>query len=237
MPTESHQTFKKNEWWGRAWVGAALAAVFPRRCVGCDRVLGAGSDGEAGICAGCAVVVPWVMGPVGTAWVPNLRWERLTAVCRFEGPLVAAIHGLKYERRTDRARALSALLWQSVAARCPYDVVLAVPLAADRLRERGYNQSQLLAKGVARRFGVRAPVDWVRRVRATRPQVGLEAGARLDNVRGAFAMTPRGAAGTRDRRVLLIDDVLTTGATLHECARVLHRAGAVRLDVAVIAVA
>lgn len=237
MGSEPQQTIVKSWGWVRAVGRGLLSAVFPARCVGCDRVLVAGRVGRDGVCAGCEALIPWLGHAVGTGHIVAPRWERLTAVCRFEGPMMSAIHGLKYEGRTDRARALATLLWQSVTANGPYDVIVAVPLAADRLRERGYNQSQLLAQAVAGEARVRAPVDWVRRVRGTPSQVGLEAAARLANVRGAFAVTPRGAAGFRDRRVLLIDDVLTTGATLHECARAIHHAHPARLDAAVIAVA
>ncbi len=111
-----------------------------------------------------------------------------------------------------------------LAAAGPYgglvDAVVPVPLHRRRLAERGFNQAVLLARPLARALGVPLLVGRLVRVRPTRPQVGLEADARRDNVRGAFAMR-----GEVPRRVLLVDDVRTTGATLGEAARVLAGSG------------
>jgi ComF family protein len=140
----------------------------------------------------------------------------------------------KYQRDVWLARPLGAL----VAARAPfdpddYDVIMPVPLHVQRLRWRGFNQAQLLARPLAR--AVRLPLDphALHRVRPTRPQVDLDETQRRHNVAGAFrvARTDRVAG----RRILLVDDVFTTGATVNECSRVLLRAHAKQVDVLVLA--
>ena len=104
------------------------------------------------------------------------------------------------------------------------DMVLPVPLYKKRLRERGFNQSALLGKYVAKRLGVPLNLSSLVRNRDTRPQVGLSAKERKKNIRNAFEIREQGVI--KGRRVLLIDDVFTTGATARECSKVLNKAGA-----------
>jgi ComF family protein len=112
------------------------------------------------------------------------------------------------------------------------DVVTAVPLYRNRLRGRGYNQSLELAKGVAAKLGVRALPGALRKVRRTAPQNELSATERQTNLKDAFAADERMVAG---KNVLVVDDVMTTGSTLEEAARVLLRAGACRVEVLALA--
>jgi ComF family protein len=114
-----------------------------------------------------------------------------------------------------------------------YDIMLPVPLHVQRLRWRGFNQAQLLARPLAHAAGVRLDPYSLERVRPTRPQVELDEKERRHNVAGAFrVLRPKAVAG---RRVLLVDDVYTTGATVDECSRVLLRAGAQSVDVLALA--
>ncbi len=115
------------------------------------------------------------------------------------------------------------------------DLVAPVPLHWRRLAVRRYNQSAELARGVAAAGGVELCVDLLRRTRATSSQGGLNRRARRLNVRGAFAVSPRRRRAIRGARILLADDVLTTGATVEAAARTLKRAGAVQVDVLVLA--
>ena len=154
-----------------------------------------------------------------------LDWAR--AAYPFAGPLRETIHRFKYGKERARAAHLGLLLQPllaalppTVASRSPR--VVPVPLAAARRRERGYNQSEELARVLAGASGL--PLDrQLARVRTTRPQVGLARPARHQNVRDAFRW--RGAP-LRGEPFLLIDDVLTTGATADECAATLKAAGA-----------
>ena len=105
----------------------------------------------------------------------------------------------------------------------PAELIVPVPLHLDRLRERGYNQAALLARGLSERSGLPIEEESLVRIKETAPQVALKADERRKNVRGAF----RGQdENLRDRQVLLIDDVCTTGATLEACAEALHEKGA-----------
>jgi ComF family protein len=149
-------------------------------------------------------------------------------------PLKSALQHYKYNRDVKLAQPLAALLVE----RAPlplrdYDVLLPVPLHLQRLRWRGFNQAQFLARPVARAAGLRLDPNALQRLRPTRPQVDLDEKERRRNVAGAFrAAHPQRIRG---RRVLLLDDVFTTGATVDECSRVLLDAGAARVDVLVLA--
>jgi ComF family protein len=143
-------------------------------------------------------------------------------------PLAGAIRALKYRQRRDVAATLGALL----AERWPFGddaVLVPVPPSSARLRARGHDHVLLLARVLARRARLRLAPGALRRVHPTATQVRLDAGARRHNLAGAFAVQHREAI--RGRRVVLVDDVLTTGATADACAAVLAAAGAERVDV------
>jgi ComF family protein len=105
-----------------------------------------------------------------------------------------------------------------------YDVIMPVPLHVGRLRERGFNQSLLLARVIARKFPVEIDFMTLRRAVGTAPQTGLRKEDRAANVRGAFELGDR--ARVKGKKVLIIDDVYTTGSTVRECARILLKGGA-----------
>ncbi len=143
------------------------------------------------------------------------------APLRYEGVGEAIVHALKYRGYTRVVAGLAVPLMLGVLERGErFDSVVPVPLHRSRLRRRGFNQAALLARGVA--GGLRAPVsDTLRVVRRTRDQVELSAAERRANVAGAFAQRAR-ARG----RILLVDDVFTTGATMSSCAETLLQGGA-----------
>jgi len=142
------------------------------------------------------------------------------------------IHLFKYSQIRPLARPLGALIARAIPREHRFDLIIPMPLHWKKRWSRGYNQSELLAKEIARRWGV--PIrKIVRRVKPTAPQAGLSNSKRRLNVRGAFAV--RKGANLKGLRVLLIDDVLTTGATAGACASVLKRAGASHVAVAVVA--
>jgi ComF family protein len=169
---------------------------------------------------------------VGRRGAPGPAAERAFYALPFEGPARALVHALKYERRTSAARALVALSAPALDSLPLVDVevMIPVPLHPLRRRERGFNQALLLAVALRERTGI--PVaDGLRRVRPTIDQTDLSREGRLANVRGAFAGCRRVVEGAR---VLLVDDVVTTGATFAEGVAELRRAGA--LSVACLAV-
>jgi ComF family protein len=238
-----------------AWLTAALDLVFPARCPVCSQPLGDGRRDP--LCGGCwnaieRIAAPWCTTcglPFGTLeppagpealvarcgpcarQAPPFAWAR--AAGRYAGPLRDAIHALKFHGRRALARPLADLVldqagdaWSAgVAALVP------VPLQAARERERGFNQANLIAERIGAATGVRVRGGWLSRTRATRPQADLTASERAVNVRRAFAASP--AVNGLD--VVVVDDVLTTGATVRDCARALAAAGARQVGVLAVA--
>jgi ComF family protein len=154
----------------------------------------------------------------------------------YRGNLRKAVLHLKFYGREDLGHRLGAILVQAWEALPETDgaVVAPVPLHPSRRRQRGFNQAELLAKGMVRRLrklerrhGLRLATDVLERLRDTPPQVGLSVSARRKNVSGVFSV--RRPDDVRNRTVVVIDDVMTTGATLSACAAALKRAGAARV--------
>ena len=141
----------------------------------------------------------------------------------YEGTLRQLIHLFKYSRMKPLAKPLAECLAAALPRDQRFDVVVPMPLHWRRRWQRGFNQAELLARITARRSGV-PMVKAVRRVRATQTQAGLSNAQRRDNVSGAFRV--KDSSRVRGLRVLLIDDVMTTGATAAACAQALKRAGA-----------
>lgn len=243
-----------------AVVQAALDLLFPPVCLVCGAI---GHGARPSLCGACwrgigRLAPPWCAicgrprwtfgGPTGPPPAdgappevcgacrrhrPRFTYARAAAL--YDGVLREAVQALKFAGKTALAAPLGDLLLDACASGLPVapDVVVPVPLARSRERERGFNQAALLARRVARGLGLPLDARAARRVRATRAQSELSGSERRANVRGAFAARP----GPRlvGRHVLLVDDVLTTGATASECARALLGAGA--LTVGALAVA
>lgn len=225
----------------RTLVDSGLSLLFPPRCVGCE------AWGWS-LCPHCAQQVE----PIGEAicWEcgrPQGRAVAQCGVCRQDAeqasltkprmtriaahhkePLSQAIYGLKYRGHRELApilaRYLFALLLNDSWAE-PYrtvDGVIPVPLHVDRQRERGYNHAELLAKAFCAQMQLPLQSGWLIRRRATHTQVGLSAAERRTNVAQAFVAHP----AVQGKRVIVLDDVYTTGATLNACAEALVMAGA-----------
>ncbi len=161
-----------------------------------------------GECRGCGKLVPALTS--------------LRAVCSYDGVARSAVHVLKYRGGRNVARLLGELMRQHLAQRpLQADVVIPVPLSKRRRRERGYNQAELLAREIMQAVGGTLTSDALER-RERPAQQGLDAAARLRNLNGAIT-TRMPTAG---KRVLLVDDVATTGATLSACSDALKAAGA-----------
>ena len=159
-------------------------------------------------------------------------YDRARAVSAFDGVMRDLIHGFKYADRHDARRLFGRWLAHAGAELLPgIDVIIPVPLARGRLLRRQYNQAAVLAQELGRRSTVRFDPLILERTRATRAQVGLSHDERRRNVRGAFRVPPSRADRIANRNLLLVDDVITTGATVEACARTLKAGGAARVDV------
>jgi ComF family protein len=199
-----------------AWLVDLLA---PPACAACDARL----RRRAVFCGACAHAVV----PAGGSSDP-------IAFALFGGPVAAALRRLKYAGRADLAAPLGHLARRAAhAARPRVDLVIPVPLHPARLAERGYNQAALLGAEVARDLEVPMAPRALARTRHTPQQARLDRAARLRNVAGAFRV--RAPAAVRGKRVLLVDDVSTTGATLAACAAALREAGAAEVTALVVA--
>lgn len=226
-----------------------LHAIFPARCPGCEG-LHASVPSSPRLCRSCLDAcrppVPPLCQRCGDTVAAATSRGDLCVACRREPPafvtaraaalyepddppppLVAAIHALKYRGQRGVAPALAALMVERLALPRPC-VVVPVPLHPARLRHRGYNQAALIARHLARSLAQPLALRVLAR-RAAAPQTGLGRAARRRNLVGAFAVRePRRLGGGR---VLLVDDVITTGATADGCAQALLDAGAARVDV------
>lgn len=151
-------------------------------------------------------------------------FDQALSVGLFEGQLREAIHIYKYKPLRALGKPLADWMAKQIRLVHHMDIVMPVPLHRSRLRQRGFNQSLLLAYGITEHFSLSIVYDNLIRTRPTRPQVELSADERAKNVRGAFAL--RHPGDVFDKRILLVDDVFTTGSTLNECAKVLKESGA-----------
>ena len=227
----------------------ALDIALPTLCVSCREPV----DGE-GVCAECWAKLSFIAPPfcprLGIPFVydpgPDLlsmeaianppAYQRARAAVRYDDVARTLVHSLKYQDRTDLAPAMGR--WMARAGQellDEADVLVPVPLHWRRGWSRRYNQSGALARVISRQTGVKLASEALRRVRATEQQIGLSRSQRASNVQGAFKVAPERAAEIEGRRVVLVDDVLTSGATTDACARALLRAKAAQVDVLVFA--
>lgn len=194
--------------------------VAPTRCAACEQ----GVDATALFCVACAATVE-------RSASSSRRWR---AAFEYGGAITTAITRLKYEGRADLGPRLGrAMAVRAAALHGRVDVVVPVPLHPRRLAVRGYNQAALLAAPVARSLGATFAPRALERTRDTPRQALLARAARLENLDHAFAVAAPDLLA--NARVLLVDDVRTTGATLDACATALERSGAARVEALVLA--
>jgi len=147
----------------------------------------------------------------------------------FKGPIREAVHTFKYNGVKDLAEFLSGLLQKRLKAGPPHknSLIIPMPLHITKKAERGFNQAEILAKILAEKTGLDYSQKILKRKKQTKPQVGLEGRERIKNIKGAFAIRPFADLKLiKKRTILLLDDVITTGATMEEAAKVLRKAGA-----------
>lgn len=217
--------------------------IYPPRCVTCGALLE--RHDPLPLCPPCMAGIHFIGSPLctrcgapfpaaegkdhlcGECLIAERPYAVARSVGRYEETLLEAIHRFKYQGKTGIGDLLSGIMadfaekiWDMKA----FERILPVPLHRRRLRERGFNQALILARGLAKRFNIPLDFTSLRRDLLTPPQVGLDRKQRSVNVQGAFTVThPERIIG---RRLLLVDDVYTTGSTLTECTSVLIRAKA-----------
>ncbi len=206
----------------RDWLEAMLALVFPQRCPACRQW----ADGQ-GWCQTCLSKTAKAR-QVSLA-IHKLVWlDACLTVTDYTGPVQRLIRDMKFRRITRQATKLGLLLDYGIAHDRYYGIeaVVPVPLHADRLKERGFNQTELIFKPWAKRQGF-VWTEALARTRHTLPQWELNLRERRKNIKGAFNVTrPDLIMG---KRILLVDDIFTSGLTMDECAKVLKRDGAVEV--------
>lgn len=247
---------------GRPWreVAASLARragaaftglLYPPACLACPVLTAA----PGGLCPSCWQALPVVDRPfcerLGTPFALDIGgtllspaaiadppvFGRARAVARFDGTARTLVHRLKYSDRLDLAPAMGR--WMARAGRevlAQADVLVPVPLHRWRLWRRRFNQAAALAAAVSRETGVPLLYDALARSRSTRSQVGLTRAERARNLQGVFRVPQEARPLLQGRRVVLVDDVMTTGSTANAASRALMRAGAAQVDVLLFAV-
>ncbi len=223
-----------------------VGVVYPPTCIAC----GAATGEAQALCPDCWRGIGFIERPycerLGTPFPVDLGpgllspaaiadppvFARARAVCRFDGTARELVHRLKYGDRVELSLTLGRMMAQAgreLVAEA--DLVLPVPLHRTRLWRRRFNQAAALAQVVARETGRPLAATALARIRRTRQQVGLTRAQRADNLQGAFHVPAAMRGQVEGGRVLLIDDVLTTGATVNAASRALLRAGATAVDV------
>jgi ComF family protein len=153
----------------------------------------------------------------------------------YEGLLRKAIHSFKYDKKSMLANPLGKLLSEygsRLLNKEEYNLIIPVPLHPQRLRQRGFNQSLMLAKKISEAWHVKVCAECLKRIKWTIPQTMLPVNERQINVKGAFSCSD---SAVRGKKVLLVDDVYTSGSTVNECAKVLKKHGVLQVDVLILA--
>jgi ComF family protein len=247
------------------WLASLANALFPGKCLGCGRLFGQETVKQDDVTDFGAVLAPYFCPPCRRQWTPVTSplcrrcgipfgsregedhhcgrcleqpgaFTMARAVGIYDQSLRSAIQALKFNAMMQLAAPLGRLLYVTFRqywAADDVDLIAPVPLHRRRFRRRGFNQAYLLIAGWRPADGTTIVRDLLVRDRATTPQTGLDRRQRRANIKKAFSVRRPGQS--TGRRVLLVDDVLTTGATADECARALLRDGARRVDVLTLA--
>lgn len=234
----------------KAWSDWAISQVLPHRCAACANLVA-----SPGFCAQCWPTLRFITAPhcfccgdpfevpasamsrCGICSADPPPWQRARAIWRYDDASRGPVLALKYQDRTAFAAMAAPLLCRigQNLLQAPDALLVPVPLHWTRLAMRGFNQAALLADAVQRLSGVPVDKHSLRRARRTPPQQGLDRTARQTNVRKAFVVRPAAAPQLAGRAVILLDDVITTGATAAACAKALLKAGAATVDVLTLA--
>ncbi|MEJ5299724.1 MAG: ComF family protein [Thermodesulforhabdaceae bacterium] len=222
----------------------------PRRCPLCGEIIW--SKKPCFWCSSCWENLPWLKPPFcskcgdpfyifpvenrseelslcGECLTTSPPYDMIRSACVYDGIVAKLITGLKYGKRLYDVPSLGELLGEAIfrwLREETIDLIVPIPMHIDKLKERGFNQSVLLAKDLAKRVGIPWNRSVLVKIRNTPPQVRLHKTARKKNLKGAFAVHELWSSRLSGTTVLLVDDVITTGSTILECAKILKKAGA-----------
>ncbi len=225
----------------------AITFLYPAQCRVCEKQLGL--ESVPYVCDKCWDDIPLIEPPwCEMCGIPNTKgtcdecattpppYGKLRTIAYYESALQQAIHLFKFEKRTSLAKPLTQLTMEHIPDDCnitEYDFILPIPIHKKRLRERGFNQATLIANRIAKTTGVQVVTDALVRHRNTSPQSSLDREARQTNIVGAFELQKKKVV--RNKRILVLDDVYTTGATVREAVKVLWDADPIEVDVLTLA--
>jgi len=215
-----------------------LNLIFPPRCIFCENLMPA--DTRINICKSCADTIPlsnsyMYLKTDKTEYANTDACDVFLWVYQYSGAVKAAIRRYKFHNKPSYFRTFSQILAYEIKNKLDIEnieMILCVPLHKQRERMRGYNQARLLSRAVSRELNIPDKSNLLVRVKNTKPQSLLGKEQRSENIKGAFRVVNENEI--KGKKILLIDDILTTGATLNECARVLKEAGAIQVNAAVI---
>lgn len=218
-----------------------MRIIYPARCIGCGKLLAI--DGDKWLCTDCTEDFTEHKGlrclvcgrptdhkgKCSDCRSGSIYFDKGYCILEYKDAVRNAILKFKYKYKSGYAKYFGSLLsdYAKRNIELKYDYVTAVPLHKKRLRERGYNQSELIAKILAKNMGV-AYKELLVRQKPTLPQNRLNKKQRQDNIKNAFI--PAKGADIEGRSILMVDDIFTTGTTMNECAKILKRQGAYRVD-------
>jgi ComF family protein len=235
----------------RRFLHALLDVILPPICHICHSYIP--NAGTLHICPACRDLLPLVLSPLcpvcgipfigtggdhrcGACLANPPHFDIARAPFLYEGAIRDLIHSYKYSQKTHLRNPLALLTLKGVGkflAEQHLDLIVPVPLHRSRLRQRGFNQAVLLGRTLSRHLSLPLGTDVLARTRPTAPQIDLSATERRMNVKGAFTVNRPGLVA--GKRILLLDDVMTTGSTMDECAKELKKAGAAAVIAATIA--
>lgn len=225
--------------------------VFPPQCIGCGAVL---SEERLFFCTGCFAQIKFISSPLcslcglpysepaesdhicGDCLQSNPAFFMARAMGQYERILMEVIHRFKYGGKVSLGEMLGSLMagfaYPSFRI-TDYSLIMPVPLHPKRLRQRGFNQALILAREISRHFSIALDFLSLRRIVFTEPQVGLGRDMRERNIKGAFSVADKGRI--KGEKIILVDDVYTTGSTVRECAQALIKSKAEKVAVLTLA--
>ena len=211
-----------------------LDLIFPPKCIFCNKILNYGVS--TCICENCSVRIPYFNDRNLNLIKSNNYFDDIICICEYSGMIKEALIKYKFSNRPSFGRTFAQLIYERIKEKTDWekvDIIVSVPLHRKKEQMRGYNQSYLISKQLGKLLGIEVNKNLLIRTRNTDSQSLLNRVERLRNVKDAFSVPDENSV--KDKSILVVDDILTTGTTLNECCKVLKNAGARKITAAVVA--